>query len=660
MSEPTAHGSHGGCAHHHHHLPFGGGLLSRAEQRRAARQLSLAMLALGLLLLGLAWRWLAADQAGVSQILLGVASLLVALPVARSAWDSLRHPSLHGVTDQLIALAMLGAWASGDLLTAALLPIIMIFGHVLEERSVIGSREAIAALGELTRSHARRIEADGSLSEVDNASLRPGDQVEVRAGDRVPADGRVLHGEASLDTAPLTGESVPLEVAPGMEVYGGAINLDGLLRIEVTRTGDASTLGKVIGLMQQAERAKPPITRLLERHAGQYLLLVLMIAAVTWFVTSDAQAMLAVLVAACPCALVLSAPATAIAGIAVAARHGILIRSSAFLEELADLTSLVVDKTGTLTHGSLRLQDLRLVGASRDEVLRLAASLGAASSHPVSRALAALAAHDAYHPLSDIRERQGFGVVARTEAGEAALGRPELFRQLGIDTGEVPAHEGPIAGIALAGRFLGWLLLADSVRAEAAEALAELRELGLGRQLLLTGDRQAVAEAVARQVRVSQVVAQALPEDKLRQVGAEIGSGFRPMVVGDGINDSLALKAGVVGVAMGAGGADIALASADIVLIGSDLRRLGTCVRLSRQCRRTLQVNVAIGLGWTLAIVAAAAFGLLGAAGAMVAALLHNLSTLLVLGNAGRLLRFEEPLGQPRAAMVVGEEEGTA
>ncbi|WP_121211431.1 heavy metal translocating P-type ATPase [Pseudomonas aeruginosa] len=633
MSEPTAHGSHGGCAHHHHHLPFGGGLLSRDEQRRAARQLSLAMLALGLLLLGLAWRWLAADQAGVSQILLGVASLLVALPVARSAWDSLRHPSLHGVTDQLIALAMLGAWASGDLLTAALLPIIMIFGHVLEERSVIGSQEAITALGELTRSHARRIEADGSLSEVDNASLRAGDQVEVRAGDRVPADGRVLQGQASLDTAPITGESVPLEVVPGMEVYGGAINLDGLLRIEITRTGEASTLGKVIGLMQQAERAKPPITRLLERYAGQYMLLVLLIAAVTWFVTNDAQAMLAVLVAACPCALVLSAPATAIAGIAVAARHGILIRSSAFLEELADLTSLVVDKTGTLTHGSLRLQ-----------ALRLAASLGAASSHPVSRALAALAAHDAYHPLSDIRERQGFGVVARTAAGEAALGRPELFQQLGIDASEVPEHEGPIAGIALDGRFLGWLLLADSVRAEAAEALADLRELGLGRQLLLTGDRRAVADAVAKQVGIRQLVAQALPEDKLRQVGAEIGSGFRPMVVGDGINDSLALKAGVVGVAMGAGGADIALASADIVLIGSDLRRLGTCVRLSRQCRRTLQVNVAIGLGWTLAIVAA---------------LLHNLSTLLVLGNAGRLLRFEEPLGQPRPAVEGREEEGT-
>lgn len=619
-------------------------LLSSAEQRSAARQLTLAMLALGLLALGLAWRWWMPLQVGTSQLLLGFASLLVAVPVMRSAWYSLRYPSLHGITDQLIALAMLGAWATGDLLTAALLPIIMIFGHVLEERSVIGSQEAIHALGKLTRSQARLFEADGSLREVDNSTLHPGDHVEVRAGDRVPADGVVLSGQASLDTASITGESVPLEVSVGMPIFGGAINLDGLLRIEVTRTGEESTLGKVIALMQNAERAKPPITRLLERYAGGYMVLVLMIAAVTWFITNDAQAMLAVLVAACPCALVLSAPATAIAGIAVAARHGILIRSSAFLEELADLTSLVVDKTGTLTYGTLRLHAVETEHADRPRLLQLAASLGAASSHPVSRALAGLVSHAHMLELSDVRERQGLGVVASTEQGEAALGRPELFDQLAITTTPVPEHDGPIAGLSLDGQFLGWLLLADSVKPEAQQALSELRELGLGRQVLLTGDRQSVAEHIAQKVGISDVQAQALPEDKLKRVLSEIDSGFRPMVVGDGINDSLALKAGVVGVAMGAGGADIALASSDIVLIGSDLRRLGTCVRLSRECRQTLQVNVFIGLGWTLAIVAAAAFGWLGAAGAMIAALLHNLSTLLVLGNAGRLLRFHEPL----------------
>ena len=619
-------------------------MLSSAEQRSAARQLTLAMLALGLLALGLLWRWWAPDQIGVSQLLLGFASVLVAVPVMRSAWYSLRYPSLHGITDQLIALAMLGAWATGDLLAAALLPIIMIFGHVLEERSVIGSQEAIHALGKLTRSHARKVQADGSIVEVDNGTLKAGDRVEVRAGDRVPADGRVLSGQASLDTASITGESVPMEAGVGMPVFGGAINLDGLLRIEVTRTGRESTLGKVIALMQNAERSKPPITRLLERYAASYMVLVLLLAAVTWFITNDAQAMLAVLVAACPCALVLSAPATAIAGVAVAARHGILIRSSAFLEELADLTSLVVDKTGTLTFGTLRLQAIDSPLEDRSHVLKLAASLGSASSHPVSRALAGLVTQDHFLLLSNIHERQGLGVVAMTEQGEAALGRPELFAQLGIATSAVPDHDGPIAGLALNGEFLAWLLLADSVKPEAKYALNELRELGLGRQLLLTGDRQSVAHSLARDVGINDVEAQALPEDKLNRVLKEIGSGFRPMVVGDGINDSLALKAGVVGVAMGAGGADIALASADVVLIGSDLRRLGTCVRLSRQCRQTLQVNVIIGLGWTLAIVAFAAFGWLGAAGAMIAAVLHNLSTLLVLGNAGRLLRFQEPL----------------
>lgn len=644
MSAHHQHGHHHHGHHHHGHVHLTSGLLSRDERRQAARQLTLAMVALGLLALGLAWQSLAPDQEGVAQLLLGAASLLVAVPVLGSAWHSLKQPSLHGVTDQLIALAMLGAWAIGDLTTAALLPIIMIFGHVLEERSILGSQEAIDALGRLTRSQARLIGANGEVSEVDNASLKAGDRVEVRAGDRVPADGRVLEGQASLDTAPITGESLPQEVAPGAPVHAGAINLDGLLRIEVTATGEDSALGKVIALMRRAEQAKPPITRLLERYAGRYLLLVLMIAAATWFITGDAQAMLAVLVAACPCALVLSAPATAIAGVAVAARHGILIRGSAFLEELADLSSLVIDKTGTLTQGALHLQQIvsSQTEVAEHQVLRLAASLGTASSHPVSRALAKSVPRDQHLALAELHEMQGFGVVASTEQGQAALGRAELFEKLDIALPAVPEHDGPIVGLALHGRFLAWLLLADNVRREAPEALAQLRELGLRRQLLLTGDRRSVAQWVASQVGITHVVAQALPEDKLKQVNQEIQAGFRPMVVGDGINDSLALKAGVVGVAIGAGGTDIAMAAADIVLINGDLRRLATGVRLSRLCRRTLQWNVLIGLGWTVGIMLAAAFGLLGAAGAMIAALLHNLSTLLVLGNAGRLLRYDE------------------
>ncbi|MBB3456267.1 heavy metal translocating P-type ATPase [Rhizobium sp. BK313] len=643
VATDLSHGSHG-HEHHHGHV-LSTGLLTANEKQAAAVQLTLAMIALSLLALGIAWRWLAPDEEGVGQLLLAAASLIVAVPVIRSGWHSLRHPSLHGITDQLIALAMLAAWATGDLLTAALLPIIMIFGHVLEERSVIGSKEAMEALARLTRSHARLITPEGSTREVDNITLKPGDLVEVRAGDRIPADGRVRKGRASLDTAPITGESLPLEVSAGIDVFGGAINLDGRLEVEITRTGEDSTLGKVIALMQRAENSKPPITRLLERYAQQYLGFVLTVAAIAWFLTYNDQIMLAILVAACPCALVLSAPATAVAGIAVAARHGILIRSSAFLEELADLTSLVIDKTGTLTFGRLRLQEIRMTAnADREAVLTLAASLGAASSHPVSRAMASLVAHDAYYPLTNVREIQGLGVIAAGIAGEVALGRPELFERMSVSVPSIPLHDGPLAGMSINGDFIAWLLLSDTIKPEAADAMMDLRTLGLNRQLLLTGDRQSVAQTLAQEIGINDVMAEALPADKLKRVLHETNSGFKPLVVGDGINDSLALKAGAVGIAMGAGGADVALASSDIILIGSDLRRLGTCIRLSRLCRQTLKTNVIIGLGWTVAIVALAGFGFLGAAGAVVAAILHNFSTLLVLANAGRLMRYDDPL----------------
>ena len=615
--------------------------LTPDEQRRTARQLSLAMLALGLLGLGLVWRVAFPSALGVSQLLLGAASLLVGIPALRAAWWSIRAPSLHGVTDQLIALAVLASWGSGNLLTAALLPIIMILGHMLEERSVIGSQQAIAALRHMTQSRARRFDANGQLEDIDNADLRVGERVEVRAGDRIPADGRVLRGTASLDTAPITGESIPLDVTVGADVFGGAINLDGVLDIEITRTGQDSTLGKVITLMQRAESAKPPITRWLEHYAGHYLILVLLIAAGTWFITNNTQAMLAVLVAACPCALVLSAPATAIAGVVVAARHGILIRGAAFLEELADLNALIIDKTGTLTFGRLHVLEIQAENTTvREQAQVLAASLGSVSNHPVSRALATQC--HVRVSVDQVRERPGLGVLAQTAEGVAVLGRPELLAEHGIVMPTLPDHLGPLVGIALQGQFLAWILLADTMRPEAALALEELRTLGLAHQCLLTGDRQAVADALAQQVGIAIVEAHALPASKLHCVEREIAQGWRPMVVGDGINDSLALKAGVVGVAMGQGGADMALASADIVLIGNDLRRIATCVRLSRRCRATLRVNVIIGLGWAVAIVGLAAFGVLGAAGATVAALLHNFSTLLVLGNAGRLLRFQE------------------
>jgi Zn2+/Cd2+-exporting ATPase len=625
----------------HHGKPAA--LMDRAERFLLGLRLSLALAALCLLIVAAGIRFLLPAQRGISDLVAGLAAALVAIPVLSEAWGSLRHPSLHGITDRLVALALIAAWATGDLMTAAFLPIIMTIGHVLEERSMLGSHEAIKALGRLTEAAARRLLPNGNFEMVDTHQLRVGDLIQLRAGERLPADGVVRRGNSSLDLASLTGESVPVEVHEGDVALAGGMNIDGLIDVELTRVGEDTTLGRIISLMREAENAKPPVTRLLDRYAGQYMALVLLVAAGVWLGTGNVPAMLAVLVASCPCALVLAAPATAVAAIAVAARHGILIKGSAFLEHLADVTAVVFDKTGTITTGDLRLVAAQAApGVDEEHLRRLAASLGGASNHPLSRAAAAAVPKAKRLAIVDAHEMGGFGVTAKIAGQLAALGRIDLFENMKIVVPLPPEHNGPIAGVSEGDRFLGWLLFHDQLRPSAAPAVSDLKSLGIDRIILLTGDRDAVAQQVAKEVGIPNVDSERLPEQKMDRVRQEIQLGYRPMVVGDGINDSLALRAGAVGVAMGAQGADVAMASADLALMTNDLRRLGTCVRLSRRCRHTIYVNVIIGLGFTFVLTALAAAGVLGIEAPIIAALLHNVSTFLGLGNAGRLLLFDE------------------
>jgi heavy metal translocating P-type ATPase len=618
-------------------------LTDAAAKWALGARLLLSMVAAGLLCIAVLWKIAFPAQDYLAQLVAGAAALLVAIPVLTAAWDSVVHPSLHGLTDLLVAIALIAAWATGDLITAALLPIVMVIGHVLEERSLLGSREAIRAMSRLVSTTTRRVEPDGSVRDVPTGQIRIDDLIDLRPGDRVPVDGIVVSGRSSLDTASLTGESVPAEVQAEQPILAGSINLDGHLRVRVNRIGQETTLGKIITLMASAEQAKPPVTRLLERYAGPYITLVLLIAGAAWLTTQSTEAMLAVLVASCPCALVLAAPATAVAAIAVAARHGILIKGSAFLEHAAEVSSVLFDKTGTITCGELSL--LRVEAAPDvPAAVALAAALGSHSSHPVSRGLTRLVPAEALIELTDVHEAGGLGVTGLDDGVAVALGRQALFDRLGVITAQPPIHDGPIVGVSRGGAFLGWLLLADEPRPEAAAAMAELRSLGLQRQVLLTGDRARVALRVGQALGLTEIHAEALPEEKMRRVLQEVEDGHRPLVVGDGINDSLALKVGAVGVAMGAHGTDVALASADIVLMTSDLRRLATCLRLSRRCRRTIHVNVAIGLGWTILLVGLAGTGMLGINGAIIAAVFHNLGTLVGMANAGRLLRFDETL----------------
>ena len=629
-------------------------LLTGSEQRALAWRLSLSLAAGGALILSITWEALYPQQKDVAQLIAGIAAVLVGVPALQTAWNSLKYPDLHGITDQLIALAFIAAWASGDLITATLLPLIMMVGHILEERSLLGSQEAIRALSNLTESAARRVAENGQIEEVAATALRAGDLVEVRAGDRIPADGVVVSGSSNVDTASITGESVPVEATVGTEVFNGSINLDGLLTVRVSRVGGETTLGRVIALMQEAENIKPAVTRLLERYAGGYMAFVLLLTASLWFLTGSTIGALAVLVASCPCALVLAAPATSIAAIAVASRHGILVKGSAFLEQLANVDAIIFDKTGTLTLGELRLvAPAPAPGISGPSLVRLAGSLGASSSHPVSRAVSFEVSDADRLTIVDLKETRGLGIIGTLGGETVALGRAALFESLGIAVTPPPGdHMGPVAGVSKGKVFWGWVLLADQIRPEAEEAVKELRTLGLGHQLMVTGDRRAEAERVARALQISHLKSEALPDEKMEFVLGEGKRGYRTMVIGDGINDALALKVGAVGVAMGARGTDVALASADLVLMTNDLRRLGTCVRLSRRCRRTILVNVGVGLGWTAVVVGISAAGVFGASGALMAAVLHNAGTLAVMANAGRLLRFQDrsALPQPTGA----------
>ena len=623
-------------------------LLDRAEKALLALRLTLALAALCLLIVAVGIRFFLPADLGIAEIVAGTAAALVAVPVFTAAWNSLRHPSLDGITDRLIALALIAAWATGDLMTAAILPIIMTIGHVLEERSMLGSREAVTALGRLTEDDARRLLPDGNVEMVSTAKLKMGDIIELRAGERLPADGMITYGDSSLDMASLTGESVPVDVHQDDSVLAGSMNIDGLLHIKLTRVGEHTTLGRIINLMRDAENAKPPVTRLLDKYAGQYMVMVLLVAAGTWFATGNLPAMLAVLVASCPCALVLAAPSTAVAAIVVAARHGILIKGSSFLEKLADVTSVIFDKTGTVTRGELHLSEIDPVdGADPEFVRRLAGSLGAASNHPLSRAVAATVPEEDRVHLDSARELGGFGVTGQYEGKQVALGRVNLFERLGVQTPPAPDYDGPIAGLSIDGKFLGWLLFLDQLRSGAGDAIRDLKSLGIDHMVLLTGDRTSVANRVAGELGIDDVFAEALPEQKMERVQEDVKAGHYPMVVGDGINDSLALRAGAVGVAMGAQGADVALASADLALMTNDLRRLGTCIRLSRRCRRTIYVNVGIGLVFTFGLVLLASFGVFGIEAPIIAAVLHNVGTFLGLGNAGRLLLFDETQGVP-------------
>ncbi|MBN2313266.1 MAG: cation-translocating P-type ATPase [Sedimentisphaerales bacterium] len=583
-----------------------------------------------------------------TELLAMAGALLLGVPIILHALKSLLHREAH--MDELVALAILAAFAMQEYATAGIVAFFMLLSELIETRTALGARASIESLIKLTPTKANLLDNAGGETEVKVSSLKPGDTVRVRPGDNVPADGEVVKGLSSVNEATITGESLPVDKVPGMQVFAGTSNLTGVLDITVTKAGKDTTLGKVQSLIMQAEQTKIPIMRIIDRYVKWYTPTILMIAGIVLFFTRDMNRAITILVVSCPCALILATPTAMVAAISASARLGILIKNVADLEVAGKITAMVFDKTGTVTTGRLYVTKLTPAeGVEPSELLSVAASAEQMSKHPAARALQEVA-KEAGLTLPDtdqFQETPGKGVTAMVNSSRIMVGRDTFLKENSVDLSGIsdPAlHEEQgfsTLYVAKDSRCVGWIGLQDKTRPEAKHAVQELLDIGVKRVTMLTGDRSEVAGRVAAELACTDFKAHCLPQDKLAIVERIKKDGHTVVVVGDGINDAPALAAGDLGIAMGAAGSDVAINSASIALMSNDLKRLPFLVRLSRKTGKVIHQNLGFGIMFIILGIAAGAAAWLPA---IYAAMLHFAGSLIVVFNSARLVRYGEEL----------------
>jgi Zn2+/Cd2+-exporting ATPase len=577
-----------------------------------------------------------------------IGAIILGYPIIVTAIKDLRQGRLS--INELVAIAVLAAFASEDYKTAGIVAFFMLTGEIIETRTAEGARNSIESLIKLTPTKARRLFKDGREEEVAASELAVGDLIRVRPGDNVAADGVIVNGQGSFNQATITGESLPADKKTGDEVFAGTQNLTGVLEIKVSRAGEDTTLGRVRELIIAAEKTKLPIQKIVDQYMGFYTPLVLVIGALVWAFTHDLSRVIAVFVVSCPCAFILATPTAMVAALSAAARLGILIKNVADIELAAKINAFVFDKTGTLTTGQLAVSRLAPIGDTKPaELLLLAASAEKYSNHPTAKALANLAI-DAGVPLAepkDFAETAGRGVKAEINGAKILVGRAQWLKDNGIDASfeksvDLNETEGwSLIFVAQNGKCVGWVGLQDKTRAEAKDALAELKEAGVRRIAMISGDRQVVATRVAAEIGCEEAKGDCLPQNKVEFVRAMKLKGYKVAVVGDGVNDAPALAAGDIGIAMGAAGSEVAIHSATIALMNNDLRRLPFLVKLSRSTRAVINQNFAFGVCFIIVGLSASAFGYIHP---ITAAMLHVAGTLIVIFNSARLVRKGEEL----------------
>lgn len=587
----------------------------------------------------LQWRPFPFDLAWVAILLCGVPILLEAVIGLVTAFDI--------KADVLVSLALIASVCIGQDFAAGEVAFIMQLGGLLEELTVARARAGIEKLVHLTPRTARVLRSGGEET-VPAEQVRVGDRVRVLPGESVPVDGVIVAGQSSINQAVMTGESLPVDKTVGDTVSSGTVNQFGAFEMEATKVGEDSSIQRMIRLVQSADAGKAKIVGLADRWATWIVVIALSAAALTWLITGQIIRAVTILVVFCPCALVLATPTAIMAAIGNATKHGFLVREGDALERLAKAKIIAFDKTGTLTYGTPEVVAVVSVSEAcgKDELYRLAASAEQLSEHPLGKAIVRCCRRDggALAEVRDFRMIPGRGVRAQVEGKTVLAGSPELLREQGAPM-EMPAaadtylQQGcTVTYVAVDGEFAGFLALSDTLRQESAATITELSRLGV-RPVLLTGDHENAARTIAGKLGIRELQANCLPEDKLTAIGAYQAQGLPVCMIGDGVNDTPALKRADVGIAMGGVGSDIAVDATDIALVDDEVKELPHLIALSHRMMTTIKLNMSFSMALNFVAIVLAIIGTLNP---VVGALIHNAGSVPVITNSAFLLKWRK------------------
>ena len=624
--------------------------LSSSKSRIAGASGLLLLLALGLNYSGSPW------SEGARDLALVVASVVAGAPISVRAWQSLRNRAFS--IDLLVTIAVVGALVIGEYVESAVVSFLFVSGAHLEARTLDRTRRSLRELVDLAPQEAEVLRGGvATMISVDDVEV--GDRVLVRTGGRVPVDGSVVHGAASVDESAITGEPLPVGKDVGDPMWSGTVLEDGYVELRADRVGEDTTFAQIVELVEEAQDSKARTQRFLDRFAAWYTPAIMIASVVALLWTWDVRFALTFLVIACPGALVISTPVSLVAGLGNAARHGALIKGGDALERLARFDTLVLDKTGTLTRGRPEVTEVVALTSPLDEneVLRLAGSLEQTSEHPLGRTIVGAAVAQGLHlsaAPAGVEVVKGAGIRGLVDdegrVRAVAVGSDRLLTDMryAVPTevreraSTLERGGNTVSYVTVDDTLVGLVAIADRVRAEAAEAIASLRRRGVDRFVMLTGDNAHTAAAVAAQVGIAgehdEVHARLLPQDKVAHVRRLTGLGHRVAMIGDGVNDAPAIASADIGVAMG-GGTDVSLETADVVLVGNRFDQLLQARSVARSTLWNMAQNTTIALATVAILLIGVVGGLVHMAGGM---LVHEISVLVVILNAMRLIRHRD------------------